>query len=153
MSLLDEKGSPTIVERAWILPPSLQIGPIADAQRDAIRKSTASMYGHYDQTVDRESAYEKLKARTVSKEGATTPLPGSSAPSAGSAEQPAGSGLGDAVSNILFGTTGPRGGHHDGLVDAAATSAARSFGSTVSRAIIRGALGSILGGSSTRGRR
>ena len=113
----------------------------------AIRKSLASMYGHYDQTVDRESAYEKVKARTLSKE---SPAAGSgTGPSDAAAEVPARSptGFRDVVSNILFGTTGPRGGHHDGLVDAAAKSAARSFGSAVSRAILRGALGSILGGS------
>jgi hypothetical protein len=59
----------------------------------------------------------------------------------------------DALSSILLGTTGPRGGHHDGLVQSAAKSAARSVGSGLGRAILRGALGSILGGStSTRGR-
>ena len=52
------------------------------------------------------------------------------------------------LSDILFGTTGPRGGHHDGLLEAAAKSAARSVGSGLGRAILRGALGSILGGSS-----
>jgi len=150
VSLLDEKGSPGIVERAWMLPPSSQIGPITDGQRDGIRKSFASMYGHYDQTIDRESAYEKVKMRA----NATTPpgppgRSGSPAP-AGSPAAPASpgaqtTGFRDAMSNILFGTTGPRGGHHDGLVDSAAKSAARSFGSTVSRAILRGALGSLLG--------
>ena len=139
VSLLDEKGSPGIVERAWMLPPSSQIGPIADDQRVALRKSFASMYGHYDQAVDRESAYEKVKARAAA-----------STPPAGPAAEP--TGLRDAVSNILFGTTGPRGGHHEGLVDAAAKSAARSFGSTVSRAILRGALGSLLGSASRRSR-
>jgi len=68
VSLLDEKGSPGIVERAWMLPPSSQIGPIAESQRAEIRKSLASIYGHYDQTIDRESAYEKVKARTLAKE-------------------------------------------------------------------------------------
>jgi DNA helicase HerA-like ATPase len=146
VSLLDAKGSPGIVERAWMLPPSSQIGPIADGRRDEIRKSLASMYGHYDQTIDRESAYEKVKARTLSKE---SPAGSGSAPG-GPGAQPGG--FRDTVSNILFGTTGPRGGHHEGLVDAAAKSAARSFGSALSRSIIRGALGSILG-SGSRGRR
>jgi len=144
VSLLDEKGSPGIVERAWLLPPSSQIGPIADAQRDAIRRSLASMYGHYDQAIDRESAYEKVKARTLSKE--TPAGPGSGAGSTPPAPGTQPTGFRDVVSNILFGTTGPRGGHHDGLVDAAAKSAARSFGSAVSRSIFRGTLGSILRG-------
>ncbi len=55
----------------------------------------------------------------------------------------------DALSSILLGTTGPRGGHHDGLVQSAARSAARSVGSGLGRAILRGALGSILGGSTS----
>jgi len=149
VSLLDEKGSPGIVERAWMLPPSSQIGPITDAQRDGFRKSFAPLYGHYDQTIDRESAYEKVRMRA----NATPAPPGPPGPAApgGSPGAPASpgaqtTGFRDAMSNILFGTTGPRGGHHDGLVDSAAKSAARSFGSTVSRAIVRGALGSLLGG-------
>src|SRR4029077_1881651 len=64
VSVLDEKGTPTITERAWIAPPASQIGPIPDADRDAIRKRSLGVYGQYEQTVDRESAYEKLKART-----------------------------------------------------------------------------------------
>ncbi len=151
VSMLDEKGSPGIVERAWMLPPSSQIGPIAESERDGIRRSFASMYGHYDQTVDRESAYEKVKARTLSKENpAAVPESSPSTPQGGPGAPP--TGFRDVVSNILFGTTGPRGGHHDGLVDAAAKSAARSFGSAVSRSILRGALGSILGGSTRRSR-
>src|SRR5436190_12474403 len=63
VSLLDAKGSPTVTERAWIAPPASQIGPITDAQRDAIQKEAAAIYGHYTQTIDRESAYEKLQAR------------------------------------------------------------------------------------------
>jgi hypothetical protein len=72
------------------------------------------------------------------------------APSPGAPQMPTGGGVpGESVSGalteILFGTTGPRGGHHDGLVQSAAKSAARSMGSGVGRAILRGALGSILG--------
>ena len=67
--MLDDKGSPTVTERAWIVPPASQIGPIGDADRAAIRKEAAALYGHYEQAVDRESAYEKLKARTVDEGG------------------------------------------------------------------------------------
>ena len=62
VSMLDAKGTPTVTERAWILPPMSQIGPIADAQRDQIRKAGAASYGHYEKAEDPESAYEKLKA-------------------------------------------------------------------------------------------
>jgi DNA helicase HerA-like ATPase len=146
VSLLDAKGSPGVTERAWILTPSSRIGPISEAERDAIRKQRASEYGHYDQTIDRESAYEKLKARTAAKDDVRSQLTMPDAPSA-----PSGSSSNSALSEILFGTTGPRGGRHPGLLDAAAKSAARAIGSGMGRAILRGALGSILGGP--RGRR
>ncbi len=64
----------------------------------------------------------------------------------------AGSAITDALTAIFLGTTGPRGGHHDGLVQSAAKSAARSVGSGFGRAILRGALGSILGGSTKSSR-
>src|SRR5262249_40402136 len=68
VSLLDSKGSPGVTERAWILTPSSRIGPLTDAERDEIRRRSTATYGHYEQAVDRESAYEKLKNRTVAKE-------------------------------------------------------------------------------------
>ena len=63
VSVLDRKGTPTVTERAWIVPPASQIGPIPDAERDAIRQRSAAIYGQYETTVDRESAYEKLRER------------------------------------------------------------------------------------------
>ncbi|HTK28539.1 MAG TPA: helicase HerA-like domain-containing protein [Vicinamibacterales bacterium] len=153
VSVLDEKGSPSVTERAWMMPPASRIGPATDAERQAIQQAAASSYGHYQQVVDRESAYEKLKARTLAKDGATAPMSGQTgqagrAGQAGPAGQPepTGPSLADTLTGILIGTTGPRGGHHDGLLTSAAKSAARSMGSGVGRAILRGALGSILGG-------
>jgi len=67
VSLLDAKGTPAVTERAWIVPPASRIGPITDAERDAVRRASAASYSQYDRTVDRESAYEKLKARTLNK--------------------------------------------------------------------------------------
>ena len=154
VSVLDEKGTPTVTERAWIVPPASQIGPIPDADRDAIRKKSASVYGHYETTVDRESAYEKLKARAVERGGdGAAAQPQATAPAGGSAGTGAGTGsMSDALSKILLGSTGPRGGRREGLVEAAAKSVARSMGSGLGRAILRGTLGSMLGGS-TRSRR
>jgi DNA helicase HerA-like ATPase len=153
VSLLDAKGSPTVTERAWIVPPASQIGPISDAQRDSIQKEGGAIYGHYTQTVDRESAYEKLQARSggAGQAGSAGAAGGAGqAGTAGSAGTGGGAGTGStfaaALSTILLGSTGPRGGHHDGLVQSAAKSAARSVGSGLGRAILRGALGSILGG-------
>ena len=54
------------------------------------------------------------------------------------------------LKDVLFGTTGPRGGKHEGLAESAARSAMRSIGSSVGREIVRGVLGSILGGSRKR---
>jgi DNA helicase HerA-like ATPase len=154
VSMLDDKGSPTPTERAWMVPPASQIGPITDAQRDAIRKAGAALYGQYDQAVDRESAYEKLKARTEERSGGVTAPASGSAPSrTDPSPAPADAGgsiLSGPLADILFGTTGPRGGKHDGLVQSAAKSAARSVGSGLGRAILRGALGSILGGATRR---
>jgi DNA double-strand break repair helicase HerA and related ATPase len=155
VSVLDEKGTPTITERAWIAPPASQIGPIPDADRAAIRKRTASIYGHYEQVVDRESAYEKLKGRAAGQAGAAGKpggvaggtTTGTATAGGGATAAGATGGLGDALSKILLGTTGPRGGHHEGMLESAAKSAVRSLGSGVGRAILRGTLGSLLGGS------
>jgi len=149
VSLLDSKGSPGVTERAWILTPASRIGPLTDAERDEIRRRSTASYGHYDQTVDRESAYEKLKNRTVSKD-ASVPTRTTGGPAPAPAPDSSTAATSSVLTSILFGTTGPRGGHHDGLVDAAAKSAARAMGSSVGRAILRGALGSILGSSRRR---
>ncbi|MBO7052669.1 MAG: DUF853 family protein [Prevotella sp.] len=61
VSFLDEKGAPAVVERAKILFPLSQIGAITEGQRlDIIKQSR--IYGKYDTTVDRESAFEQLLA-------------------------------------------------------------------------------------------
>ena len=59
VSLLDEKGAPCIVERAKILFPLSQIGAITDDQRNALIRNSR-LYGIYDKSFDRESAYELL---------------------------------------------------------------------------------------------
>jgi hypothetical protein len=62
VSFLDAKGRPGVVERAFIVPPQGQLGPITDAQRRQLMQ-TSLVAGVHDQTVDRESAHEILKAR------------------------------------------------------------------------------------------
>jgi len=140
VSLLDEKGRPTVVERAFVFPPASQIGPITpEARKKIIAGSLVA--GHYEKSVDRESAYEMLKARAgeQAKPGAPT-KPATDAPQSG----------GGSLSDILFGSTGPRGGKREGILEAAAKSAARSAGSQIGRSILRGVLGSILGGARKR---
>jgi DNA helicase HerA-like ATPase len=144
VSLLDEKGRPTMVERAFIVPPGSRLGPVTDEERRKVIES-ATIYGHYEKSVDRESAYEKLKGRTLEKHDTAAPAPSpSTTPTPGGAA-PAPS-AGNILNDVLFGKTGPRGGKQSqGLLEAMAKSAARTVGSQVGREIIRGVLGSILG--------
>jgi len=140
VSLLDSKGRPTVTERVYVLPPGSQIGPITPAQRQALMQSSL-VAGVYEKAEDRESAYEKLKGRTLSATGSgTNPADANSKPA-----EPAGGGVLGGLSDVLFGSTGPRGGHHDGLATNMARSAVRTMGSAVGREIIRGVLGSIFG--------
>ena len=66
------------------------------------------------------------------------------------AAEDGGGGLMGGLGDILFGSTGPRGGRHEGLAQSMARSAVRTMGTTVGREIIRGVLGSLLGGGSRR---
>ncbi len=134
VSMLDEKGRPTVVERAFIVPPEAQIGPISASERSAIIRASV-LAGHYEQTTDRKSAYEMIKARTSQKQAAAEPA---------SAPQTAnnGSGLGDMLGNIFGGGNSRR----QGVGEALVKSAVRTIGSEVGRQIIRGVLGSMLGG-------
>jgi len=144
VSLLDEKGRPSMVERAFILPPASKIGPVTDAERADIIKSSV-VFGHYEKVIDRESAYEKIKGRTADRQPAAGPATGNAPQS-----ETGSGGLIGMLGEVLLGKTGPRGGKHPGILDAAAKSAARSIGSQVGREIVRGVLGSILGSGRRR---
>ncbi|HSB06331.1 MAG TPA: helicase HerA-like domain-containing protein [Thermodesulfobacteriota bacterium] len=122
LSVLDEKGSPSVVDRAWVCPPRSRLTPLTPEERLQIIQGSV-LYGHYEKTVDRESAYEKLKARTeveMQEKALQT----------GRAAEPKSE------------TTK--------LIQAMAKSAAHAVGSQIGRQIIRGVLGSLFGGS--RGR-
>ncbi len=136
LSFLDEKGRPSVTERVYVLPPGSQIGPINAAQRQQLMASSL-VAGAYEKAVDRESAYELLKARAQTS---------AQAGDAARKKVEEGGGVKDALSDILFGSTGPRGGKHDGLMQTAAKSAVRTVGSAVGRQLIRGVLGSLFGG-------
>jgi len=141
VSLLDAKGTPGITERAFVLPPASQIGPIEPNERKALLNRSL-VAGVYEKVVDRESAFEKLKARAEASPAAPAGKgqPGAAAPAE------AGGGMMGGLGDILFGSTGPRGGRREGIVEAAAKSAARSVGSSMGRQLLRGVLGSLLGG-------
>ncbi len=120
VSFLDEKGTPGVVDRAWICPPHSQIGPIDAGQRQQIIHGSIA-YGRYEKLIDRESAYEKLKAKAEQRV-ASTMAPPKPAPPQRIGRQP------------------------DGVMEILAKSAARSIGSQVGRQIIRGVFGSLFGG-------
>jgi len=148
ISFLDDKGRPSVTERVFVLPPGSRIGPITAEQRQALVAGSL-VAGVYEKTVDRESAYEKLKGRAMaSGEAGTAAAPPASIGSGPAAD--AGGGLLGGLKDVVFGSTGPRGGKHEGLAEAAARSAVKSIGSAVGREIIRGVLGSLLGGARRR---
>jgi uncharacterized protein len=119
VSLLDEKGRPSVVERAFIVPPASQVGPIgADERAQMIRAS--ALLSKYERTVERESAYEKLKGRAEEKPVVQ--------------QEPA----------------KPAGRPAQSVFDAATRSAARAIGSELGRQIMRGVLGSIFGSGRRR---
>ena len=141
VSFLDAKGRPSVTERVYVLPPGSQIGPITPEQRQALMQNSL-VAGVYEKEVDRQSAYEKLQER------AQTSIAGAAqAPGGATAGQAASGGILGGLNDVLFGTTGPRGGKHDGLAQSMAKSAVRTMGSAVGREIIRGVLGSLFGGS------
>ncbi|HJV84359.1 MAG TPA: DUF853 domain-containing protein [Noviherbaspirillum sp.] len=152
VSFLDEKGRPNVVERAFVLPPASQIGPITDAERrDVMANSVVD--GVYENVVDRESAYEKLKGRVATEMPKTAKVPpanGGTAqpqqPQQPQAPQPSGPSIGDTFKDALGGLFGGSGvgRRKDTMVEAMVKSAARSIGSQVGREIIRGVLGSIM---------
>jgi DNA helicase HerA-like ATPase len=152
VSFLDSKGRPSITERVFVLPPGSHIGPITAQQRAALIANSL-VAGVYEKAIDRESAYEKLKGRSASAQGDAPSASQSGSRQSAPADAPAaddGGGLMGGLGDILFGSTGPRGGRHEGLAQSMARSAVRTMGTTVGREIIRGVLGSLLGGGSRR---
>lgn len=122
VSLLDALGQPTVVERAKILPPRSRLTPLSDRERAELLQRSL-LAGTYETTVDRESAYEILRARAT-EAGART------------AEQP----------------RTERSRRTDTVLEAFAKTAARSMARSISQELVRGVLGSLLGSSSRKRR-
>jgi DNA helicase HerA-like ATPase len=142
VSFLDEQGRPTVTERGFVLAPGSRIGPLtADERKAAMAESLVA--GVYEQLVDRESAYEKLKGTPAGEPQKVGAGSTATQPAAGSSSS---GGMLDGVGDMLFGSTGPRGGQRDGVAQALVKSVVRTIGSQVGREIVRGVLGSILGG-------
>jgi DNA helicase HerA-like ATPase len=117
VSFLDEKGSPGMVEKAYILPPRSQVGPITPEQRQRIIRESA-VYGSYEKEVDRESAYEILKRRAEqSAKDQPLPQPRTARPAPASRSQT--------------------------VAEAVVKSAARAAAGQLGRQLMRGLLGSL----------
>jgi DNA helicase HerA-like ATPase len=162
VSFLEGNGTPSMVERTMIRPPSARIGPCTPDERKATIR-TSPVQGKYDTAVDSESAYEILQKRVKDNAGAagTPGLPAPGAP--GQPEQPVGfwARLGAWFSN-LFGMNRGRSpltpsqriareitrtvaNRIAGQVAAnVGKSLGGSVGGSVGRAIVRGTLGGIL---------
>jgi hypothetical protein len=128
ISMLDEQGIPSVVERALVVPPHSQIGAITPDQRKQIISSSV-LYGHYENAVDRESAFEKLKVRADEK-----------------TQQAAAAEAQDKSEKEAARTERHSKSRNDDLVESVMKSAMRSAGSQLGRQITRGLLGGIFGG-------
>jgi DNA helicase HerA-like ATPase len=141
VSFLEGNGTPSMVQRAMIRPPSARLGPITSEERKAVI-AKSPLRGKYDQTVDPQSAYEILQKRLQDAAAAAQQAP--------TAEPPASSGGGwsDVLGNVLGGGGGRSRGRMtttEVVVKQVARSVASQVGTQVGRAIIRGILGSLGG--------
>jgi DNA helicase HerA-like ATPase len=125
VSFLDTKGTPTVVEQALVFPPQSRLTPLSPEERTRIIRSSM-LAGHYEKTIDRESAYEKLRGKAEKPEIPDREEPASSRQPAAQRSQTA------------------------DLMGAMAKSAAHAIGSQIGRQIIRGVLGSLFGGGRRR---
>jgi uncharacterized protein len=133
VSMLAGKGVPEIVERTAIRPPCGRVGPITPQERQALM-SMSLMRGKYDTTIDRESAYEMLQKRGAQAQDEAEAADG-------------GGGISDILGG-LFGGGAPAKGRRrttsmtERVITNVTSSAARSIGTQLGRAILRGVLGS-----------
>jgi uncharacterized protein len=146
VSFLDDKGRPGVTERVYVLPPGSQIGPITAEQRKVL-VANSIVAGAYEKTIDRESAYEKLKGRTSDKMATESQARDAAKDIAKEATNAAGEhasgGFLDGLGNIFGGgAKRTRASAGEQMIK----SAASSIGREVGRQIIRGVLGGIFGG-------
>jgi DNA helicase HerA-like ATPase len=158
VSFLEGNGTPSMVERCLVCPPSARVGPVTPVERQAVI-AKSPIKGKYDTTIDRESAFEILQGRTQDP-GA----PGGTAQ--GPPVEASGGGLFGQLGGLfgtVFGTNRPRGERLSPgqrvtrevtrsvtnrvlgqVVGDLGRSLGGSMGNTVGRAIVRGTLGGIL---------
>lgn len=135
VSFLDEKGSPSVTQRLYVIPPGSQIAPITDNQRKALMRHSL-VAGVYDDAVDNESAYEQLQKRTSERMAEEAEAEEKEKELKQKADE---GGILSTVSDILIGTGNSR---RQSVLE----STLKSIGRDVGRRVVRNVLGSILGG-------
>lgn len=135
VSVLEDKGVPSIVGRTLIRPPSGQVGPISPEERRALIASSP-VAGVYDRVIDRESAFEVLSKKTEERQA-----------SEAAAKQAQADAKAAAAQEKADRAAAPRRSTRQTPVEAAVTSFSRSMASGLGRALVRGILGGL-----TRGR-
>jgi DNA helicase HerA-like ATPase len=157
VSFLEGNGTPSMVERCFVRPPSARVGPVSADERKAII-SKSPVKAKYDTTIDRESAFEMLQNRTQDANAPGGTAQGQPVPTGGGILGGLGGMIGD-----LFGTSRPRGQVLSptqrvarevtrsvtnrvigGVAGSIGKSVGGSMGNTIARAIVRGTLGGIL---------
>lgn len=139
ISFLDEKGTPNIVERAFIIAPSSRMGPLTEDERKEIITHSL-LYSQYNNMIDNESAFE-----IINKNKATLTA-GSNNNTETVTKEEQQSGIWQTLNTVLFGSKGPRGGQRDGLVQTASKTVTRKVSNELGKQITRGILGGIFGG-------
>lgn len=150
VSLLDDQGTPGIVERALVVPPRSQLRPLSAQEIGALIKSSV-VFGHYEKAIDRESAYELLKGKLKGDDGDEGGGIDKTDKKIGSPVS-AGVGVGGMIAAAGAALGGGRSQGRQTVVEALFNSAARAIGSQVGRQLIRGVLGSLVAGSGSRRR-
>jgi len=138
VSMLADKGVPTMVERALIAPPRCRMGPATSEELHQVR-AQSSIGGKYDHAINRESAYELLNQRRT---GVATSNPTSTANDGQTGQKAEEQGW---FSELIFGNK-----RRQGLAETLSKQAARTVGSQLGKQILRGILGGMLGKSSRR---
>jgi uncharacterized protein len=141
VSMLEGKGAPSVVARSLIAPPMARVGPVTPQERQQMIKSS-SLLGKYDTGIDRESAFEILQKKS---DGRMEEAGADEAKSGGILDTIGGWFGGGSDEADGKGKTGGRKRMSTGqvIIRSAAQSAARSIGTQISRAILRGVLGSM----------
>lgn len=139
ISTLDEKGVPTVVDRAFVIPPVSKIGPVTPDQRTQLINSSI-VAGQYESAVDRESAFEILSKRAEERMAQEADAKAEAEAEKEAAKQAKAERAAARAPDTLV----------ESITKSVARSASSSIGRQIGNTIVRGVLGSIFGGGSKR---